>query len=82
MSTQLPVSIHKTEDALPSASPETAVVRLVSLLPQDWSVSPAGTTEATATLTVTAPDGTTEDQVLRTVDEALSASPMQGWARS
>lgn len=81
MSTHLLVSIHKTEDALPSAAPETAVVRLVSVLPGDWVVRPTSTTTDTATLAVTAPPGTPAPEALRTVDEALSTPPMQGWIR-
>lgn len=82
MPMQLLVSIRKTQDALPSAAPETAVVRLVSVLPRDWVVRPTTTTTSTATLTVTTPDGTPAPQALRTVDEALSTPPMQGWIRS
>ncbi|MFI8188706.1 hypothetical protein ACIF8T_07870 [Streptomyces sp. NPDC085946] len=81
MPTQLLVGIRKTADALPSAAPETAVVRLVSVLPQDWVVRPVGTTPSTATLSVTAPDGVAAPAALRTVDEALSTPPMQGWTR-
>ncbi|MDN3026377.1 hypothetical protein [Streptomyces sp. S.PB5] len=81
MSTRLLVSIRKTADALPASAPETAVVRLVSILPGDWVVRPAGNTSSTATLAVTAPDGTPAPQALRTVDDALSTPPMHGWIR-
>ncbi|MFG2027666.1 hypothetical protein [Streptomyces sp. NPDC048825] len=81
MPTQLLVSIRKTEEALPSAAPETAVVRLVSVLPGNWVVRPTSTTTSTATLAVTAPSDTPEPQALRTVDEALSTPPMRGWIR-
>ncbi|WP_407841943.1 hypothetical protein ACE1OC_42045 (plasmid) [Streptomyces sp. DSM 116496] len=81
MPTHLTVSISMTQDAPSSAAPETTAVRLVSCLPASWTVVPLSMTTRSATLSLTAPDGTRAPAVLETLDTALSAPAFTGWIR-
>lgn len=82
MPTHLTVSISMTPDAPPSAAPETTAVRLVSCLPEAWTVVPVSMTARSATLSLTTPDDTRAPAVLATLDATLSTPPFTGWTRT
>lgn len=77
------VTIHATADAVAAgAAPETAAVRLVSLLPTTWEVSGIRCTEDTATLSLLLPGDVTPQDATARIADALRHPALRGWTRS
>ncbi|MFD7901807.1 hypothetical protein ACFV4F_06460 [Kitasatospora sp. NPDC059722] len=76
------VRIVATAQALPAAAPETAAVRLISLLPAPWTATLTGVTPTAATLTLSAPEAPAAGTAEEAVDRALSRPELCGWIRT
>ncbi|MEU7279192.1 hypothetical protein AB0A69_10495 [Streptomyces sp. NPDC045431] len=64
------------------SAPETAVVRLASLLPERWTVHLDARTASSAEVCLIAPEPECRaDAVEAAVDEALAQPELRGWAR-
>jgi hypothetical protein len=74
------VQIKATADAPAGAAPEAAAVRLIALLPAQWTAGLVRCTDTTATLALT-PSGDSPTLVTSAVDEALASPALSGWAR-
>lgn len=70
------VRIRTSDDA----APETAAVRLVALLPGQWSARLLDCSE-TVTLALTPPGSSSPDEVERVVDAVLAHAALRGWFR-
>ena len=64
-----------------NASPETAAVRLMALLPKQWSANLLGCTKTARALTITPPDRSSSTEVASVVDELLTNSVLHEWVR-
>ncbi|MDT0269470.1 hypothetical protein RM844_24615 [Streptomyces sp. DSM 44915] len=74
------VRIKATPGSPPGAAPETAALRLITLLPGQWSATLLSCTEDTATLALTRPRGTSQE-ASEAVDRTLGEAAMRGWVR-
>ncbi|MCK8438096.1 hypothetical protein G3I77_35345 [Streptomyces sp. D2-8] len=64
-----------------SAPPETAAVRLIALLPDQWAAALLCCTEGTVTLALAPPNSPSSAEVASVIDEVLVNSAMRGWIR-
>ncbi|NEC84728.1 hypothetical protein [Streptomyces sp. SID12501] len=61
------------------AAPETAAVRLITLLPTEWTAAIVHCTDGAAVIAVAAPGTVLASQVEYTVDEIMRATALTGW---
>jgi len=73
------IQITATADVTVPAVPETAAVRLISLLPAPWTASLSGLTDTTATLALTVPGGADPADAVDVVAAALTQPELRGW---
>ncbi|MFJ5925683.1 hypothetical protein ACIQF6_24045 [Kitasatospora sp. NPDC092948] len=62
------------------AAPETAAVRLIARLPAAWGATLLSSTPTSATLAFEVPGTPSTEEVSASVDTALAAPELQGWA--
>lgn len=76
------IQITVSEGEAASMIPETAIVRLISLLPVSWNAYLTGLTPDRAQLSLTLPEGMHPAEAEAVIDKALRQPELRGWSQT